>query len=109
MDLAKEKPVSAPQVVVELDAEGAEGHGQQVVGADGEHEVHQLLVVELGGEHRPGGVGDPGVGDQLVDGAHQGGVERRPARRRRARRRSASISSAAMPGVGGQHDVLAHS
>ena len=50
----------------------------EVVGADGEDDVHELLLVELGGEHGPGGVADPGVGQQLVDGGEQRGVERRP-------------------------------
>ena len=35
------------EVVVELDAEGSEGHGQDLVGTDGEDQVHELLAVDV--------------------------------------------------------------
>ena len=89
----------SPQVGVQFHPERAERHRQEVVGPHGEDEVHELLVVELRRQHRPGGVGDGGVGDQLVDGPQQARRRtpttpaprgrRRPGRprRRRCRRR----------------------
>src|SRR3984957_18416351 len=70
---------------VEFQAEGVEGHGQQVVGPDGEHQVHQLLAVEVLRQPLPGVVADVAVDRDLVHRAQQGGVARSPDRRVRAR------------------------
>ena len=52
---------SEPQVVVDLDVERPHRHAEQVVGADGEDDIEQLLGLELGSEDGPGRVGDTGV------------------------------------------------
>ena len=66
------------KIVIELDSEGSECHGEQIVRANREDQVHQLVLVELTGEHRPRRISDPGVGEQLVDGSEHGPLERRP-------------------------------
>jgi hypothetical protein len=93
------------EVVVELDPERAERHGHGVVGPDGEHEVHQLLVVELAGQRPPRGVGDHGVVEQLVHGPEHGPLERRPARGVGPLRDAADLV-ATEPGVAGEDHVL---
>jgi hypothetical protein len=51
---------------VELEPKGVERHGQQGVGADREDQVHQLPVVELGGQGLVGLVAETGVIEKLV-------------------------------------------
>jgi hypothetical protein len=66
---------SSEQVGVQLDVERPHDHGQDVVGADREDQVEELLLVQPGAELGPGPVRDGGVGDELVDGSHHGPFE----------------------------------
>ena len=66
-------------VRLELDAEAIQRHRDDVVRADGEDGVHQLLHRVALGEGVPGGVADEGVVVQLIGGAQQAGLERVPA------------------------------
>src|SRR5262249_9641667 len=50
-----------------LDAECVDGHRQQAVAADGEHQVHALAVVEVPAELCPGRVGNRAVPVEFVD------------------------------------------
>ena len=66
-------------VRLELDAEAVQRHRDDVVPADGEDGVHQLLHRVALGEGVPGGVSDEGVVVQLIGGAQQRRLERVPA------------------------------
>src|SRR5262249_44840087 len=66
---------------VELDAERVERHRHQVVLADREDQIHELLGAVPRGQGRPGGRGHEGVVAQLVGGPDERGLERIPARR----------------------------
>ncbi len=66
------------EILVELYPEGSEGQGQNLVGADREHQIHQLLVVELGGQGLPCRIGDLTGPDQLVDRPQHGPLEGGP-------------------------------
>src|SRR5690606_36806771 len=73
------RSASGAGALLELDAEGVQGEGDEVVLADEERHLDQLTLVVAGGERGPGLVADPGGVVQLVGGPQQGGVERVPA------------------------------
>jgi len=63
------------EVVVEFDVEGPQEHGEHVVRAHSEHEVHQLLGVELRFQQLVGGLPDASIGHELIDGGKEGSFE----------------------------------
>src|SRR4051794_4722553 len=69
----------AGNALVELHAEAVQRPRHEVVLADGEHGVHQLMGVVALAQRRPGSVGHHAVGLQLVDGPQQRAVPIRPA------------------------------
>jgi hypothetical protein len=73
--------IEAAHARLALYAEGVQCEGDDVVLSDEHRHLDELALVEVGGEHRPGVIGDAGVGVEFVDGAEHCALQLGPSLR----------------------------